>query len=245
MVRVVLLGTGTNVGKTFVGSNLLRSWAVRGRCLGSKPIESGVLAALPGDAPGDGQRTDAHRLDPRPAHLLALREPISPHLAARREGKQVALGDIVTWIQDRERAWLSLPGDEEPGALSLVETAGGAFSPLTEQTVCADLAAALEPALWLLIAPDSLGVLHDLTATLIALGARYRAPDAVILSAARSSDASTGSNAQELEGVVFPRLGAAAPRCPRVLSVTRDQGDLSALCEELARLSSALRLASS
>jgi dethiobiotin synthetase len=88
----------------------------------------------------------------------------------------------------------------------LVETAGGALTPLAPGITNFDLALALEPAVWILVAPDALGVLHDVSATLEALSARGRSPDVVVLSEAREPDASTGTNAAELR-----ELGIAAP----------------------------------
>src|SRR6202000_2887278 len=88
----------------------------------------------------------------------------------------------------------------------IIETAGGVFSPLSPAKTNFDLALALEPALWVLVAADSLGVLHDVSATLQAMRARKRAPDHVILSGAREPDASTGPNAAELQA-----LGIATP----------------------------------
>ena len=89
--------------------------------------------------------------------------------------------------------------------VTLIETAGGALSPLSATATNLDLARALSPALWLLVAPDALGVLHDCRVTLAALG---RAPDALALSAARALDASSGTNAEELRW-----LGIASPLC--------------------------------
>ena len=88
----------------------------------------------------------------------------------------------------------------------MVETAGGVFSPLNVSSTNFDLALALEPAVWVLVAADALGVLHDVSATLQAMSARGRLPDHIVLSAARAADASTGSNAAELctLGVVQP-----------------------------------------
>ncbi len=76
----------------------------------------------------------------------------------------------------------------------------------------------------MLVAPDALGVLHELTATLSALAARGRSPDFVVLSAAREPDASTGSNAAELR-----RLQIADPAA----ELGRDAGELGALVERL------------
>jgi len=48
-------------------------------------------------------------------------------------------------------------------------------------------------------------------------------PTLVTLSAAREPDASTGRNATELERVVFPRLGPAAPHDRDVISISPDE----------------------
>jgi dethiobiotin synthetase len=106
---------------------------------------------------------------------------------------------ILTYVRSQESS-----GGARWDAL-LVETAGGLFSPLAESLTNWDVARSLEPARWLLVAPDALGVLHDVTATLGAAAARGRTPDLVVLSAAREPDASTGTNAGELQ-----RLGLVA-----------------------------------
>lgn len=189
-LRIVLVGTGTSVGKTWVAIELLRELARRSiRATGLKPVESGVT---------DGTATDADQLARFSAIAPAtppyrLVEPISPHLAARRAGVTIELDKALTYVRSHE----SSSSDAAP-AVVLVETAGGLFSPLNESATCFELARALDPAQWVLVAADALGVIHDTTATLLAARARGRVPDAVVLSAARPPDASTGSNAAEL-----------------------------------------------
>lgn len=194
MHRLVVLGTGTDVGKTYASAALLSGLRRRGlQATALKPIETGIADA--GDAPPP--RSDSGVLEraasappPRPHPLYRFRRPVSPHLAARETTTQIDLDRIVDWVND---ATLRCPTH-----MTLIETAGGAFSPLGPAISNLDLAAALEPAQWLLVAPDSLGVLHDVTATLTALRARARAPDYLLLSASRPPDASTGTNADEL-----------------------------------------------
>ena len=87
------------------------------------------------------------------------------------------------------------------------------------------LARALDPAIWLLVGADALGVLHDVTATLGFARALGRPPDHVLLSASRSPDASTGTNAAELEA-----LGIAS----RVFSArAHDAASLASLVDAL------------
>lgn len=203
--RLVVLGTGTGVGKTWVSRALTRALQTAGPgVLALKPIETGV----------EDPEAFARESDPSDASALArvsswipsrppyvFRDPISPHLAARREGVRIELDRVAAYVASHEN-------EMTPHVTSfvLVESAGGCFSPLSDSATNADLAAALEPAIWILVAPDALGVLHDVTATLTALRAARREPDYVVLSAARPADASTGTNAAELRA-----LGVADP----------------------------------
>lgn len=188
-MRVVILGTGTDVGKSYVTARLAQGLRAHASVLALKPIESGVAEGALGDA-GAIAEAAGH-----PARLSRWRfpRPVSPHLGAREQGVELDVADVAAWVAEQEQA-------AAPQVL-LVETAGGAFSPLGVGMTNVDLARALEPALWLLVAPDSLGVLHDVTATLRALP---RMPDALVLSGARPPDQSSGSNAAELS-----RLGIA------------------------------------
>ncbi|HEY8943664.1 MAG TPA: dethiobiotin synthase, partial [Polyangiaceae bacterium] len=95
---------------------------------------------------------------------------------------------------------------------TIVETAGGVFSPLAKRTTNFDLARALEPCTWLLVAADALGTLHDVTATLEALRARGRSPDLVVMSASRTPDLSTGTNAGVLAELAIAHPAAVLSR---------------------------------
>lgn len=231
MRRLVLLGTGTGVGKTHLGSLLVRAWSERGHAAwGLKPIESGVSEQA-------GELTDAERLWPAaqrpsgwPSHQRALRDPISPHLAARREGIELSVDAAVAWVQHAEEKLVAIH-DTATHALSLIETAGGAFTPLSSTATCADLARALAPAFIVLVAPDALGVLHDVSATLLGLHAVGCPVHAVVLSESRPADASTGTNSGELEESVFPRLGVAAPQFRQVFLVSRTSPDVNPLLD--------------
>lgn len=200
MRRLIVLGTGTGVGKTHVSVALVRALRARAPSLpvlALKPVETGL---------GEGTVSDAQCLADAagialPGHAYGFTDPISPHLAAARAGVRIDVTRAVAWIDNTirdtalsEQSWC------------LVETAGGVFSPLAPTVTNFELARALEPAVWLLVAPDALGVLHDVTATLEAMKHRGRTPDHVVLSAARGVDASTGTNATELA-----RLGIAEP----------------------------------
>ena len=212
MPRVVILGCGTNVGKTRVGVALLRELKARScPCLGLKPIESGIPSdrehrSGPPAGSDAAQLAAAGSVDPAVRHPLhALPAPVSPHLAARSVGIALQIGEVTGWVRQAEAALtthVSSPG----ASFTVIETAGGVFTPLSMSASNFDLARALEPAIWVLVAADALGVLHDVSATLQAMTARGRPPDHLLLSSARAPDASTGTNALELA-----TLGIAAP----------------------------------
>src|SRR5688572_28651128 len=177
---VYVVGTGTDVGKTHVAAALARA----SKLPAWKPVVSGGLE-------------DVERLGAEPP-LFALAEPISPHLAARREGVKLSAQAIVAATKEESM---------------IVESAGGLYSPLSDDETNADVAALYgERALVVLVAPDRLGVLHDVGACVRAAEADGIAFAAVVLSAPAKADASTGTNAAEIERlglaeavVTFPR----------------------------------------
>lgn len=193
---MVLLGTGTDVGKTYFGRLLAASYVAQGgSCLALKPVESGV-AEVALDAAG---LRAAASLGSEPCYSFS--PPISPHLAARQVGVTLDLDEIYAFV---ERWESRLVEDLPTPRLSLVETAGGAFSPLSDETVNFDLAQRLDPAIFVLVCPDALGVLHDIGAALRAM--HQRLPDILVFCEAREADASTGTNPTEFLKVVLPQV---------------------------------------
>jgi len=195
---VVVTGTGTGIGKTRLAEALLLAMGKKGlRAAGIKPVESGV----------DGSETDADRLRAASSfHVkhrgLRLAAPISPHLAARREGVAVDLDGLAR----EARACLA---DVD---FLVLELPGGLFTPLTDDTLNADWARRLSPDTVLLVAPDRLGVLHETLATVraaVALGLRV---DTIVLVAPEHADASTGNNAPELRRFLPTRVAGTVAR---------------------------------
>lgn len=202
--RVVVAATGTEAGKTHVACALVAELAARTRVLALKPVESG------GDA--DARALSAAcEIDTPP--LYGLAEPISPHLAAQREGRAIDVARVVAWVEEREH---TLASD-----ITVIETAGGLFSPLSPSATNATLVTALEPSVMLLVAPDRLGVLHDVTAALLAFP--DRPPTHVVLSAPAIADASTTLNALELAALGIATVVASFPRAALDASATREQ----------------------
>jgi dethiobiotin synthetase len=215
----VILGTGTHVGKTFAACGLVRLFAARAIAVaGLKPIESGVAANQVGDAAQLAAASSGLRLPPEHP-LYAFAEPITPARAARATANPIDLGKVADWVRQVE-------SDAPASAQLVIETAGGVFSPLGDGTTNFDLARALGPATWVLVAPDRLGVLHDVGSCLLAMEALGRRPDYLILSSPESPDASTGTNGDEL---------ARNPLTPPLIILPRnDPNPLRALLERSA-----------
>lgn len=130
-------GTDTGVGKTFVCAALLHALARRhARVVGMKPVAAGLVQV-------DGQWLSEDVLALRAASTVAvlpeldnpvaLPEPMSPHLAARRAGRQVRVAEL----QAAHDA-LACQAD-----VVVVEGAGGWRVPISETETLADLARAL------------------------------------------------------------------------------------------------------
>jgi len=197
---LLVTGTGTEIGKTFVATALVRAWAADGkRIAGVKPVESGVV----------GEAADVSALArastfalPFPAPYL-FAAPVSPHLAARAEGRKISLDVIAAWVDG-----IRMAADG-----TVLELPGGLFSPLTDVETNADLAVRIHPTFAVLVTCDRLGVLHDVQAATRAaepMGLRF---DAIILSAPATPDASTGTNAAELRRIL--RAGTKICALPR------------------------------
>jgi dethiobiotin synthetase len=131
-------GTDTGVGKTWVSAGLIRALQARGRTtLGMKPVASGCEATAEGLRNEDavalravGSRTVPYEL----VNPYAFAPPIAPHLAAEQADIEIALARISACFAE-----LSAQSD-----FVVVEGVGGWMVPLNEREDVADLAAALE-----------------------------------------------------------------------------------------------------
>ena len=154
MRRILIGGTGTNVGKTEVTCLLARGARLHGLEVAAlKPVESGVDPAAPSDSERLGDAA-GHA----PLALHRFRAPESPHVASRLEGVSVDELDVARWVDANARA------------CTFVEPAGGLFSPTSAVGLGVDWVERLRITDAFLVAPGRLGVIHDVSATL--LGAR-------------------------------------------------------------------------
>ena len=166
MTRALFIaGAGTEIGKTYVTAALTRHLRAEGRAVRAlKPLASGVPPV--GDPAFAG--SDTGRL--LAAQGLALTAeaveacspwrfaaPFAPDLAAAREGRSLALEDLVAWCRGAIAA-------ADSGTLVLVEGVGGLMSPITPDATGLDWLKALGlPTL--LVSGSYLGAIsHALTA---------------------------------------------------------------------------------
>ena len=154
---IFVTGTDTGVGKTWTAAHLIRD--LRGQVpevRPLKPVESGCVA-MDGASGEELRAEDAETL--REAAQLAktepvvrykLRTPIAPMLAARQEGVEYRLQDLVDFCR-RE-------------GLLVVEGAGGWRTPLAEDGDVQALASELGLPV-LVVAEDRLGAINQVLLT--------------------------------------------------------------------------------
>src|SRR4051812_11871578 len=134
MSGLFITGVGTGVGKTLVTTILCHQLREKGRSVSAlKPVVSGYVEGDPESDPALILRS----LGTTPtAEAIAsispwrFAAPISPHLAARRENRQVSLEEIAQFC------WRDRGG---PGSVRLIEGAGGVMSPISSDATCLDL----------------------------------------------------------------------------------------------------------
>jgi dethiobiotin synthetase len=195
---VVVTGTGTSIGKTHFAEALILGWRRTARVVGLKPIESGVVAG----ADSDGERLRAVSSFHVKRFGYALTAPMSPHLAARQENIEIRMDAIARRVEEIR---------QEAGGV-VVELPGGLFTPITDSACNVDLARILTPDSVLLVAPDRLGVLHDVIATVRAASAASVSIAGIVLMAPEQGDPSTGHNADELSRTTDVSVLAVLPR---------------------------------
>jgi len=158
-------GAGTDIGKTYVTSLLIRQLKAAGRTvLALKPVVSGVSAIeSPGFADSDTAKLlAAQGLDVTPGTVETcspwrFKEPLSPDMAAAIEGKTVGLKAVRDWCLRRV-------AEAPEAAVVLIEGVGGIMSPMTSDALNLDMVKALGCEA-LMVTGSYLGALtHALTA---------------------------------------------------------------------------------
>lgn len=159
---VVVAGTGTEVGKTWVAARLARLLVDAGvRVAARKPAQSFEADDPTTDADALAAGTGEDPLVVCPPHRRYL-VPMAPPMAADVLGAaEIRLADLVDEVT---ASWPASAVD-----IGLVELAGGVRSPAAEDGDGVDLTAALEPDLVLVVADAGLGTINSVRLTVDAL----------------------------------------------------------------------------
>jgi adenosylmethionine-8-amino-7-oxononanoate aminotransferase len=157
MERYFITGVGTGVGKTLVTTILCRQLTAEGREVAAlKPVVSGFSDRDSESDPALIVRSLGQSPTPEAVAAIApwrFAAPLSPHLAARREGRSIDLNELVAFCR----------AHESRGVL-LVEGAGGIMTPIDSTQTVFDLIIALQYPV-ILVTGTYLGALsHTLTA---------------------------------------------------------------------------------
>ncbi len=214
----MVVGTGTDVGKTWVAARLLTDLRAAGlRVAARKPAQSfepsddraTLDAAVLGAASGEPPESVC------PAHRW-YEVPMAPPMAAEVLGRPAfSIGDL-----EAELRW-----PDEAVEVGLVEMAGGVRSPLAADGDCLALCVALAPDAVVLVADAGLGTINAVLLTVDAL----RALDAAVVVVLNRFDAAVDLHVRNMEWL----------RRPGPLAVSVVLGGESKLAEVLKSLGSA------
>jgi dethiobiotin synthetase len=226
MKRFFVTAAGTGLGKTYLSALILRQARAAGLSVKAlKPIASGFALD---DPEGDPQRLlFAMSEEVNPANIASIcpwrfAAPISPDMAAKREGVCLELSEVAEFCRSRRE-----------GDLLLVEGAGGVMTPLGEDFTNRDLAKALG---WpvILVVGSYLGAISHGLAALEALRAAKLPIAALVISESIDQPVSLAETsdvfarfAKEITIIVLPYQTENPPEFPRLLGLL-DSDDATA-----------------
>jgi dethiobiotin synthetase len=165
--QLFVTGTDTDVGKTVVSAILARG--LRARYW--KPVQTGTVEGRDSEFVERWCGKDASFPE-----TFRFKDPVSPHLAAHREGAQISLSAIREYYE-REVA----------GSAVVVEGAGGVKVPLNDDEFVIDMIAALSlPTI--VVARSGLGTINHTLLTLEELQLRQIPVLGVVLTGPENAD---------------------------------------------------------
>ena len=211
MAATFVTATGTDVGKTFVTAGLIRHLRAQGRKVDAiKPVVSGFdpdrVAATD---PGVLLQALGHSLDPAEIARISpwrFRAPLSPDLAAAREGGSIEFTKLVEF----SRQSIAAAAD-----MLLIEGAGGIMAPLDDRRTVLDWMTVLRvPAV--LVTGSYLGTIsHTLTA-LHVLAQRNVDVNAIVVSETPGSSVSLMDTVASIARFSVPITVVGIPRLPHL-----------------------------
>ncbi len=160
----IIVATDTDAGKTFITAGLYRQFLLRGiDCLAVKPVQTGCEIDAEGniDAPDvavylSAAKDLAQETVKDSMLCYAYRTPCSPALAGELAGHQPEMEVISTHIRSLN------------SKLLLIETAGGIFTPINNNSTMLDLVKRLGYPV-LIVADNRLGAINQVLLTVSVL----------------------------------------------------------------------------
>jgi dethiobiotin synthetase len=190
MQGIFITGTSTGVGKTHIGVLLAKALLEKNiLVVPRKPVESGCDLIDDELIPADAQALmsaagyDGDLLEVCP---YRFQPPVSPARAARLANRTLTTAELVNACRHGGNS-----------GFTLVEGAGGFYSPLAQDGLNADLAAALQFPL-LLVAENSLGVLNQVLLNVEAIKMRGLELIGVVLNNLNNNQDGQMDNATDL-----------------------------------------------
>jgi len=160
VTAIFITATGNDVGQTFVTASLIRHLRQLGHQVDAvKPIVSGYdPAKAAASDPGILLSSLGFPLSPQEIDRISpwrFRAPVSPDLAAQREGRTIDVDSVVEYCQSAL---------EQRREILLIEGVGGVMAPLDEHRTILDVMMALELPLILVTGSYPGSISHTLTA---------------------------------------------------------------------------------
>jgi dethiobiotin synthetase len=223
MTAIFVSATGTDVGKTFVTSGLIRHYLGQGRAVDAiKPVVSGFdPAALPASDPGALLAALGRPVTIEEAEGISpwrFAAPLSPDMAARREGRTIDFNAVTEFCRSALAA--------RRGHL-FIEGIGGIMVPLDQSRTVLDLMTQLRLPI-LLVAGTYVGTIsHTLTALQVVVP-RNLDVAAVIVSESQASPAALDDTVAtiarfsgSIDVIGVPRLADAATPHPAFAAIAQ------------------------
>jgi dethiobiotin synthetase len=174
-----LTGTNTDVGKTFIGTKLIKDLNKKYNILAFKPIETGCRKKGSKLIPADSSKY--HSILSKVITLDELNPfrfvpPVSPYLAIKRARKKVFIKDYFEKLK--------MISKDTP---VLLEGAGGAFSPLALDGLNIDLMKMIK-SINILIIKDELGCISSAISNVLAFEKYKVRLDLLVLNTQKKND---------------------------------------------------------
>ncbi|MBI2707731.1 MAG: dethiobiotin synthase [Proteobacteria bacterium] len=137
-MKIFITGTDTGIGKTYISSLLLKKWNAQGlKTIGLKPVAAGCEWIEEHYINRDAytlQKMASICLNYAQVNPYCFKLPVSPHIAAQKEGLRLTIEDICTHIHT-----ISQINHER----MIIEGVGGLMVPLNKKELQLDLIKAL------------------------------------------------------------------------------------------------------